>query len=83
MLGIVTGLIDLLEIGGNYALAKLLRQHSDALLLNKKRQDEWKQEFLNDTDNRDDLEWVVLIREEKRLEDALDREIQLAKASKA
>jgi hypothetical protein len=77
-LGIITGLISLLEKAGEIALVKVLRQHSDALLKIDQDLLAWQQNFNQDTDNRDDLEYVNLIQQKGAIEAALAREIQLA-----
>lgn len=81
-LGIVSGLINLLEKAGEYALVKLLRQHSDALLACEVEIAQAQADFLNDTDNRDDVEWVHLIHKRILLEQALAREVVSAQSVK-
>lgn len=83
MLAIVAGLIGLLDKAGQYALVVKLREHSDALLNNQKALDAANAAFMNNTDQRDDLEYVELIKEKARLEAALLNEINLAQVVKA
>lgn len=77
-LSIVSGLINLLEKAGEVALVKILRAHSDQLLKLEQKLIIANQAFMNDTDNRDDLEYVELIKQKAALEAALARDIQLA-----
>lgn len=81
LLTIVAGLINLLEVAGKVALAKLLRQHSDALLAIEQKITAANQAFMNGTDDRDDVEYVSLIKQRADLEAALQREVQLAQKS--
>lgn len=77
-LGIATGLINLLEKAGEVVLVKILRQHSDRLLAIELELNQLNADFLNDTDNRDDLRFVALIQEKDATEAALAREVTLA-----
>lgn len=77
-LSIATGLINLLEKAGEVALVKILRQHSDQLLAIENSLIAANQAFMNETDNRDDLEYVELIKKKAVLEAALAREVALA-----
>lgn len=77
-LGIVSGLINLLEKAGEVVLVKTLRAHSDALLKIEQDLIAANAAFLNDTDNRDDLLFVDLMKQKAVITAAMARDIQLA-----
>jgi len=72
------GIIKLLDKGAAIILLKILRKHSNELLELDKKILAADQAFLNDTDNRDDLEYVELRKQRIAVEAAMRRDVLLA-----
>lgn len=69
------GIVKLLDKGAAIVLTKIIRKYNDKLFEIDKRILVAQQAFLNNTDNRDDLEWVALIKEKAITEAALKRDV--------
>lgn len=72
---LIGGIVKLLDKGAAIVLTKILRKYNDRLYELDKKILEANQAFLNNTDNRDDLEWVALIKERALTEAALKRDV--------
>lgn len=78
MMAIIAGLIGLVGKFGDYELQKILQKHLNDLLAVRQELAALDTAFANDTDNRDDLKYVDLKKQEILLEQALNAQIQLA-----
>jgi uncharacterized UPF0160 family protein len=77
-LTIVGSLIELLTPFAEKSLIKKLREHSDQLIVVERKLNIANAAFMDNTDNRDDLEFVALMKEKKLLMEAMQRDLALA-----